>query len=251
MIDPSDWQLIFPSSYFSRTPRYENSYELVNENTGQQIAQGGPFENRNTTYSTNLCLPQACYALTVKDSFGDGLNDSYGDGINSGGDGGYSLSVDGVEIASADSYDSFELNTHKFGTCGNGPASTPAPTLAPTPAPTPATTTLAPVGGGGGPTTCAPMTLEFTTDSYPSENDFYLFTAGEAEFLWNEYDFLDNRTYNYNACVDSGVWVLFAFFDTYGDGLLGPGRIKLTFKGDVIFDGQDFGRHYAIRLCNE
>jgi hypothetical protein len=56
LIDPSDWQLIFPSSYyFSRTPRHENSYEVVNENTGQQIAQGGDFENRNT-YSTSLLL---------------------------------------------------------------------------------------------------------------------------------------------------------------------------------------------------
>jgi hypothetical protein len=106
MIDPSDWQLtLFPFSYFSRAPRYENSYELVNENNGQQIAQGGNFENRKT-YSTNLCLPQACYALTVKDS--------YGDGLNAGGNGGYSLNMDGVEIASADSNDSFELNTHQF-----------------------------------------------------------------------------------------------------------------------------------------
>jgi hypothetical protein len=121
-----------------------------------------------------------------------------------------------------------------------------------TPSPTPATTTLAPVGGGGGPTTCAPMTLEFTTDSYPSENDFYLFTVGEAEFLWNEYDFLiENRTYNYNACVDSGVCVIFAFFDTYGDGLLAPGKIKLTFNGDVIVNGGNFGRNYIVRLCNE
>ena len=95
------------------------------------------------------------------------------------------------------------------------------------------------------------MTLESTTDSYPSENDFYLFTAGAAEFLWNEYDFLDNRTYNYNACVDSGVWVLFASFDTYGDGHEAPGKIKLTFKGDVIVNGRNFGRDYTVRLCNE
>jgi hypothetical protein len=265
MIDSSDWQLTFPLSYSSHTPRYENSYKLVNENTGQQIAQGGDFGDRKT-YSTNLCLPQTCYALTVEDS--------YGDGLNSGGNGGYSLSVDGVEIASADSNDSFELITHKFGACSNVPAPTPAaptpaaptpaaptraptraptpaPTRAPTPAPTPATTTSAPVGGGGAPITCAPMTLQFITDSYPSENEFYLFTAGEGEFLWSEDDFLENRTYNYNACVDSGVCVVFAFFDTFGDGLEAPGKIKLTFKGDVIVNGRNFGRDYTVRLCNE
>ena len=216
-----------------------NSCKLVNENTGQQIAQGGDFGDRKT-YSTNLCLPQTCYALTVEDS--------YGDGLNSGGNGGYSLSVDGVEIASADSNDSFELITHKFGACSNVPAPTPA---APTPAPTPATTTSAPVGGGGAPITCAPMTLQFITDSHPSENEFYLFTAGEGEFLWSEDDFLENRTYNYNACVDSGVCVVFAFFDTFGDGLEAPGKIKLTFKGDVIVNGRNFGRDYTVRLCNE
>jgi hypothetical protein len=43
----------------------------------------------------------------------------------------------------------------------------------------------------------------------------------------------------------------FAFFDTYGDGLLAAGKIKLTFKGDVIFNGGNFGRDHIVRLCNE
>ena len=137
-----------------------------------------------------MCLPpQACYALTVADSYGDGLT-------SGGADGGYSLSVDGEEIASADSNDYFESNTYKFGTCGNGTAPTPTP---------------APVGGGGGPTTCAPITLEVITDSYPRENDFFLYIDGEDEFLWDEYDFDENRTYNYNACVDPDACVVFDF----------------------------------------
>ena len=158
--------------------------------------------------------------------------DSFGDGLTSGGaDGGYSLSVDGVEIASADSNDYFDSNTHKFGTCGDGPAPTP-------------------VGGGGGPTTCAPITLELITDLYPSDIDFFLRTDGE-EFLWDEYDFSENQTYNYNACIDPDVCVDFDFYDSFGDGLEAPGKITLTFKGDVIFSGANFGEGYNVRLCNE
>ena len=176
--------------------------------------------------------------------------DSFGDGLTSGGaDGGYSLSVNGVEIASANNNDYFDSNTYKFGTCGNGPAPTPSPTPASTPSPTPATTSP-PVGGGGGPTTCAPITLELITDSYPSEINFFLRTDGE-EFLWDEYDFSENQTYNYNACIDPDVCVEFDFYDSFGDGLEAPGKITLAFKGDVIFSGANFGEGYNVRLCNE
>ena len=165
MIDPSDLQLTF-LFLFSHAHRYENSYELINENTGEPITQRGDvddiFDDRST-YSTNLCLPQqACYALTVLDSYGDGLT-------TGGPDAGYSLSVDGVEIASADSNYFFDSNTYKFGICGNEPAPTPPPTANPTPAPTPAIT-AAPVAGGGGDIPCSVGQLDFdfviTTDDY-------------------------------------------------------------------------------------
>ena len=177
--------------------------------------------------------------------------DSFGDGLTSGGaDGGYSLSVNGVEIASANNNDYFDSNTYKFGTCGNGPAPTPSPTPASTPSPTPATTSP-PVGGGGGPTTCAPITLEFITDSYPYENNFFLFNEDSEEFLWDESNFLENRTYNYDACVDPGVCVVFDIYDSFGDGLEAPGKITLTFKGEVIYSGGTFNEGGNVRLCNE
>jgi hypothetical protein len=160
---------------FSHAHSDESSYELVNDITGVQILQKGELgelANRNT-YSENWCLPETCYALTVRDSYGDGLNGAE--------DGGYSLSVNGLVIASADSNDPFSSNTTKFGSCGDGPAPTPAvtlnptqsPTPVPTPSPTPAPTpgaTAAPVGGGGGGTECSSGELKFdffiTTDNY-------------------------------------------------------------------------------------
>lgn len=60
---------------------------VVRDQAGAILAQGGPYPQPNTQYDTTFCLPEGCYALTVFDSYGDGICCGFGDGI-------YTLSVD-------------------------------------------------------------------------------------------------------------------------------------------------------------
>jgi hypothetical protein len=230
--------------------RDEISWEVINANGDIVVQRGNLGDKRD--YTTKKCLPIGCYEFIIEDE--------YGDGLSGGGNAGYKLEVDGSEIASVGRHEFWHRKVHEFGTCsGNGPVGTPAPTpnptqaptVAPTPNPTPAPTSApstAPVGGGG-PTNCAQISLEFVTDSYPWENDVFLVTD-TVEFLWYEYDFRKNREYNYEACIDPGVCVTFYFFDSYRDGLEAPGKIQLSYEGEVIYSGRKFGASYAKRLCN-
>ncbi|MCU0443263.1 MAG: Omp28-related outer membrane protein [Bacteroidia bacterium] len=64
----------------------ESSWELVNETTGEIIATDGPFTNLNTagtvlhTQVITGLIPNTCYVLRVKDTYGDGINAGTGVG---------------------------------------------------------------------------------------------------------------------------------------------------------------------------
>jgi len=60
----------------------ETSWEIQDATTGAQVAQGGGYQNKllGQKYVTNLCLPEGCYELIVRDSDGDGLCCDYGQG---------------------------------------------------------------------------------------------------------------------------------------------------------------------------
>ena len=57
----------------------ETTWTLVDE-TGTTVISGGPYGSNATTYSTDACLANGCYTLTVFDSYGDGLCCGYGEG---------------------------------------------------------------------------------------------------------------------------------------------------------------------------
>lgn len=53
----------------------ETTWQITDANQ-QVIYSGGPFQNRNTNYTYDLCMNFGCYTFTVFDSYGDGMNGS-------------------------------------------------------------------------------------------------------------------------------------------------------------------------------
>lgn len=51
----------------------ETTWVLETE-SGELIASGGPYADPQTTYTTEVCTPVKCYKFTFRDSFGDGIN---------------------------------------------------------------------------------------------------------------------------------------------------------------------------------
>jgi len=70
----------------------ETTWELTPQGGGTVIAQGGPYSDNQDglVVSTDFCLSNGCYTVTVEDAFSDGICCQYGDGelwvLNSGGD---------------------------------------------------------------------------------------------------------------------------------------------------------------------
>ena len=75
----------------------------------------------------------------------------------------------------------------------------------------------APTPPDDGDSFCADLMLELRTDEYASDNDFFLVTQDE-EFIWDEYDFRNNRRYEFKTCVDRQGCATLDFFDWWGDG---------------------------------
>ncbi len=82
----------------------ETSWEL-NDANGTVISQGGPYTNqaKESSIGIDLIVPEACYTLIMKDSYGDGMCCNYGNGY-------YSLSYadSGNEILSGGSFQTEE-----------------------------------------------------------------------------------------------------------------------------------------------
>jgi hypothetical protein len=53
----------------------ETSWQVVNDESGLVVANGGPYLNGTggSIQNTSICLPEGCYTFTIFDSFGDGL----------------------------------------------------------------------------------------------------------------------------------------------------------------------------------
>ena len=66
----------------------------ITDDTGAQVASGGPYASAGTTYEETVCLAEGCFTFNIADSFGDGIFSP----------GGYSLVIDGVVIASGGAY---------------------------------------------------------------------------------------------------------------------------------------------------
>jgi hypothetical protein len=65
----------------------------VTDEAGGVVWSGGPYASAGTTYTETVCLPYACYTLTVNDSYGDGICCAWGNGS-------FELSSAGTVLAS-------------------------------------------------------------------------------------------------------------------------------------------------------
>lgn len=58
---------------------YETSWELISNNTGEVVAQGGNYGN-NQTITQNFELTNGCYIFTIYDQYADGICCNFGQG---------------------------------------------------------------------------------------------------------------------------------------------------------------------------
>lgn len=90
----------------------ETTWTVVDAN-GETVMSGGPYSSNATTYTSEECLADGCYTLTVFDSYGDGLCCGYGEGS-------YSLSDEsGAVYASGASFDDLDLTDFCLETVGD------------------------------------------------------------------------------------------------------------------------------------
>jgi hypothetical protein len=104
---------------------------------------------------------------------------------------------------------------------------------------------------------CADIQLQVWTDNYAGDTSYELRIYSQydveqqqeqqqfqADDIWyTESGTLQNMsTYQEQICVDRQVCYQLGIFDTFGDGMLGPGSgVHVVYDGTVKFQGKDFG----------
>ena len=162
------------------------------------------------------------------------------------------------------------------GLCGTGPVPTLAPVVPPTPAPVVRPTaspvrppTLAPVPAPTrapvaptpapvvrpAPTpspvaspTCTTLTVKLRTDDWPEETFLELYTARSP--IWNYSYTAKSTSFQYSKCIPNDDCTTLDVTDTYGDGLLGTGRVTVTYGSKVMYDDWDIGYGFYLYLGN-
>jgi hypothetical protein len=90
----------------------ETTWEVAEVGVGV-IAQGGPYADSATLYSTDVCASATgCYIFTIFDSFGDGICCSYGDGY-------YNVLLNGTLLATGGDFDDFDTVLNIGNGCGD------------------------------------------------------------------------------------------------------------------------------------
>jgi len=120
--------------------------------------------------------------------------------------------------------------------------STPAPFSMPTPAEVPV---AAPTDG-----TCTSLTVIFRSDGYPEENSIVLTDAIDGRILWNYNTFEPDNEHAYERCLPTSGCTILDVTDTYGDGLLSNGIMKVIWGSQVLYDKWNLGSGFYIRLGN-
>jgi hypothetical protein len=186
-----------------RTDDYgdETSWE-VTDSEGSVVLSGEDY-GADRGYETKKCIPQDCYSLTIFDTYGDGLSEG-------GSNPGYSLQIDGRTIDEAGGEDFGDSTTIDFGECG------------------------------GAADSCIYVDLEVRTDNYGNETEFFMFTD-QGQLIWDESGLDDNEEYQFATCLESNVCATLNIFDSYGDGIESPGKIKLTVDGQLKYNSGNFG----------
>jgi hypothetical protein len=71
----------------------ETEWELTNVPETRTLT-GGSYDQANTDYTKNVCIPNDIYVFMMKDKYGDGL-------CCENGQGSYSVSIDGVKVVAS------------------------------------------------------------------------------------------------------------------------------------------------------
>jgi trypsin len=202
----------------------ETGFFLVTSEDGEErIWDENDFGN-NESHQFSACLdPTGCATLNIMDSFGDGIFAP--DGVT--------LSYDGDVV-----YDSGDFGygeVFNFGdACVSGGGGGGG-------------------GGGDGDTggndDCVTLTMDLLTDDYGSETEFFLVTSEDDAWIWDGYDFGNNESHQFSACLDPTGCATLDIFDWEGDGIFAPGGVTLTYDGDVVYGHTgDFGYGEVFRF---
>jgi hypothetical protein len=92
------------------------------------------------------------------------------------------------------------------------------------------------------PGACADVEMAFRTDGYAYEMSYTLRRASDGEEIWNTSgtDLSNFQRYIQRSCINPSSCYRFDIDDSFGDGLSGSG-IRLTFDGEVLYEGGSYG----------
>merc|ERR1711982_179131 len=199
----------------------ETSWTLLNECTNQEESQGGDYQDANTDYVEELCIPSGEYTFTIHDSYGDGICCSYGSGS-------YALKYNGNFVKEGGTFTEQESTT--FGSCASPPS----------PPPTPVPTTSQPVSPPtSGPDSCVNFKIALTTDHFGYETSITLINQNYGKVRFFGGDYASDASFEEIVCLTNGRY-LFTISDSYGNGICcneGNGSYSLTLDGETVKQG--------------
>lgn len=89
---------------------------------------------------------------------------------------------------------------------------------------------------------CLEVQLSIETDQWGEETAYRLRRISDDSVLWKGIGLESYMEYMESTCVNPNDCYEFIIRDSYGDGIVEPGRIKLMYGGQVELDYGGFGR---------
>lgn len=174
---------------------------------GRIAAISMPYQNENTKYRQEVCLPQGRFAknyvFAIEDKYGDGMGSGSYKVFNHQGQ----LQFQGGNNFSSDN----KWATHNI--MVEADPNPPPPTKPPTTPPTEAPTESPP---------CVDYFVEVKTDTYPGDSSWqFLFVneMNDEKIIEESPAFEKQKTVTHKVCLYDGRQYTFRFKDSYGDGL--------------------------------
>lgn len=206
---------------------YEISWELVDAlDNNALIGKGDEYKLKSTLHTHNFCVKPSCFALTIKDSFGDGICCAWGDGY-------YEVLLDGEVMATGGEYGCSETKH----------VCSPNLSLQPTPAPTPC------VGSTHA------LTVNLKADYWaPAETDWRVIDTVNNDVLIGESDCdtpFELTTHEF--CVAPSCFA-FTINDIGGDGICcdyGDGYYEVLLDGEIMAAGGEFENTETKEFCSK
>lgn len=105
-------------------------------------------------------------------------------------------------------------------------------------------------GDGGGDGGCLPLDLLVRTDSYAYEVTVKLINDVTEDYVWHDTNLKDNQDHSYSACIDPNGCHQLEVWDSWGDGLVDDGFVKVALNGNTEYEGGDYGYSLIKRFGN-